>query len=147
MYFILKFVSKSVSIVNLFRYIHGKSGFATRCCHCPYILTLTEEEIETVCSVILGFMGAGHVSVRKVSCVFQPNTQVYVLCIPPEFSQSLVRPSCNHCAQWYKALCEIASLPEVDTVMAAIVGAAGLPPALAAAQAGKLCWLIRKLWS
>lgn len=35
-----------------------------------------------------------------------------------------------------EALRDIAAHPEVDAVMAAIVGAAGLPPALAAAQAG-----------
>jgi 1-deoxy-D-xylulose-5-phosphate reductoisomerase len=36
-----------------------------------------------------------------------------------------------------EALVQVASLPEVDAVMAAIVGAAGLPPTLAAARAGK----------
>jgi 1-deoxy-D-xylulose-5-phosphate reductoisomerase len=42
------------------------------------------------------------------------------------------------------ALCAIASAPEVDAVMAAIVGAAGLPPALAAAKAGKKVLLANK---
>jgi len=42
------------------------------------------------------------------------------------------------------ALSEIASSPEVDTVMAAIVGAAGLAPTLAAAQAGKRVLLANK---
>lgn len=42
------------------------------------------------------------------------------------------------------ALCQIASHPEVDYVMAAIVGAAGLKPALAAAQAGKRVLLANK---
>ncbi|WP_413438864.1 1-deoxy-D-xylulose-5-phosphate reductoisomerase [Sulfuriferula sp. GW1] len=42
------------------------------------------------------------------------------------------------------ALEQIAALPEVDTVMAAIVGAAGLRPALAAAQAGKRILLANK---
>src|SRR5688572_20131266 len=36
-----------------------------------------------------------------------------------------------------QALCELAAHPEVDAVMAAIVGAAGLPPCMAAARAGK----------
>lgn len=36
-----------------------------------------------------------------------------------------------------QALCELAAHPEVDSVMAAIVGAAGLAPCLAAAAAGK----------
>ena len=42
------------------------------------------------------------------------------------------------------ALCEMAAEPEVDSVMAAIVGAAGLPPCLAAAQAGKRLLLANK---
>jgi 1-deoxy-D-xylulose-5-phosphate reductoisomerase len=43
-----------------------------------------------------------------------------------------------------QALCEIASSPDTDTVMAAIVGAAGLAPALAAARAGKKVLLANK---
>jgi 1-deoxy-D-xylulose-5-phosphate reductoisomerase len=43
-----------------------------------------------------------------------------------------------------RALEHIASLPEVDSVMAAIVGAAGLRPALAAARAGKRVLLANK---
>jgi 1-deoxy-D-xylulose-5-phosphate reductoisomerase len=42
------------------------------------------------------------------------------------------------------ALCELAAHPEVDAVMAAIVGAAGLPPCLAAARAGKRLLLANK---
>lgn len=42
------------------------------------------------------------------------------------------------------ALVEMACHPDVDTVMAAIVGAAGLPPTLAAAQAGKRVLLANK---
>ncbi len=42
------------------------------------------------------------------------------------------------------ALETVATLPEVDTVMAAIVGAAGLPPTLAAARAGKRVLLANK---
>jgi 1-deoxy-D-xylulose-5-phosphate reductoisomerase len=43
-----------------------------------------------------------------------------------------------------QALCELASAPEVDSVMAAIVGAAGLAPCLAAARAGKRLLLANK---
>jgi 1-deoxy-D-xylulose-5-phosphate reductoisomerase len=43
-----------------------------------------------------------------------------------------------------EALSAVASDPEVDVVMAAIVGAAGLPSALAAARAGKLILLANK---
>ena len=42
------------------------------------------------------------------------------------------------------ALCELAAHPEVDAVMAAIVGAAGLAPCLAAASAGKRLLLANK---
>nr|Q47F86.1 RecName: Full=1-deoxy-D-xylulose 5-phosphate reductoisomerase; Short=DXP reductoisomerase; AltName: Full=1-deoxyxylulose-5-phosphate reductoisomerase; AltName: Full=2-C-methyl-D-erythritol 4-phosphate synthase [Dechloromonas aromatica RCB] len=43
-----------------------------------------------------------------------------------------------------EALIELSSLPEVDAVMAAIVGAAGLEPTLAAARAGKKVMLANK---
>ncbi len=43
-----------------------------------------------------------------------------------------------------EALCAVASLPEVDAVMAAIVGAAGLEPTLAAVRAGKKVLLANK---
>jgi 1-deoxy-D-xylulose-5-phosphate reductoisomerase len=43
-----------------------------------------------------------------------------------------------------QGLAEVATLPEADTVLAAIVGAAGLAPTLAAAQAGKRILLANK---
>jgi 1-deoxy-D-xylulose-5-phosphate reductoisomerase len=43
-----------------------------------------------------------------------------------------------------KGLCQVASDPEVDTVMAAIVGAAGLRPTLAAVEVGKKILLANK---
>ncbi|MEG5266678.1 1-deoxy-D-xylulose-5-phosphate reductoisomerase [Pseudomonas sp. JDS28PS106] len=43
-----------------------------------------------------------------------------------------------------KGLCEVASHPQVDAVMAAIVGAAGLRPTLAAVEAGKKVLLANK---
>jgi 1-deoxy-D-xylulose-5-phosphate reductoisomerase len=43
-----------------------------------------------------------------------------------------------------EALCQVAAAAEADTVMAAIVGAAGLPSALAAARAGKKILLANK---
>ena len=43
-----------------------------------------------------------------------------------------------------QALCDLAAHPEVDAVMAAIVGAAGLAPCLAAAHAGKNLLLANK---
>src|SRR5205823_2517303 len=41
-------------------------------------------------------------------------------------------------------LCAVAALPEADTIVAAIVGAAGLAPTLAAARAGKRILLANK---
>lgn len=43
-----------------------------------------------------------------------------------------------------QGLCEVAAAPEVDAVMAAIVGAAGLRPTLAAVEAGKKILLANK---
>ena len=43
-----------------------------------------------------------------------------------------------------QALCDLAAHPQVDTVMGAIVGAAGLAPCLAAAKAGKRLLLANK---
>ena len=43
-----------------------------------------------------------------------------------------------------EALERVASLPQVDSVMAAIVGSAGLRPSLAAAKAGKRILLANK---
>ncbi|CAD5367288.1 1-deoxy-D-xylulose 5-phosphate reductoisomerase [Rubrivivax sp. A210] len=43
-----------------------------------------------------------------------------------------------------EALCQMAAAPEVDAVMAAIVGAAGLPACMAAARAGKRLLLANK---
>lgn len=43
-----------------------------------------------------------------------------------------------------EGLCQVAAHPQVDAVMAAIVGAAGLPPTLAAVEAGKKVLLANK---
>ncbi len=43
-----------------------------------------------------------------------------------------------------QSLCDVSAAPEVDAVMAAIVGAAGLAPSLAAARAGKKLLLANK---
>ena len=48
------------------------------------------------------------------------------------------------CSRAAAGLAEVAALPEVDTVLAAIVGAAGLAPTLAAARAGKRILLANK---
>jgi 1-deoxy-D-xylulose-5-phosphate reductoisomerase len=60
--------------------------------------------------------------------------------------QQLLRPGSPETEVLYgvEGLCYIASAPEVDTVMAAIVGAAGLLPTLEAARAGKKVLLANK---
>ena len=50
----------------------------------------------------------------------------------------------RRCSAGAQGLCEVAALSEVDTVVAAIVGAAGLAPTLAAARAGKRILLANK---
>jgi len=57
----------------------------------------------------------------------------------------LVAAGCETDVFWGEAaLAEVAAHPQVDTVMAAIVGAAGLTPAVAAARAGKRILLANK---
>jgi 1-deoxy-D-xylulose-5-phosphate reductoisomerase len=51
---------------------------------------------------------------------------------------------CTEVLSGAEALCEVAAHPDVDVVMGAIVGAAGLPPCLAAARAGKRLLLANK---
>lgn len=51
---------------------------------------------------------------------------------------------CTEVEYGQEALCAVASSPDTDTVMAAIVGAAGLTPTLAAARAGKKILLANK---
>jgi 1-deoxy-D-xylulose-5-phosphate reductoisomerase len=63
----------------------------------------------------------------------------------PELNERLAKSGCTARVLAGKdALCEIASLPEVDHVVAAIVGAAGLESTLAAARAGKRLLLANK---
>ena len=63
-----------------------------------------------------------------------------------ELQQLLARENLNdiEILQGEAGLIEVASLPEVDVVMAAIVGAAGLLPTLAAVKAGKRVLLANK---
>jgi 1-deoxy-D-xylulose-5-phosphate reductoisomerase len=59
-----------------------------------------------------------------------------VCCVGPYRTQHAAR-STQHCLTGPEALVEIATLPEVDLVIVAVVGTAGLPPTLAALRAGK----------
>jgi len=74
---------------------------------------------------------------------------VYVVVLDAEAAETLRRQliqagSATEVLCGAEALEQVSSLPEVDAVMAAIVGAAGLKPALAAARAGKRVLLANK---
>jgi 1-deoxy-D-xylulose-5-phosphate reductoisomerase len=80
-------------------------------------------------------------------CVeFQP---VYAVlrdaCLAKQLALRLAAAGCTTSVEHGpEALVRMAELPDVDSVMAAIVGAAGLPPSLAAAIAGKRLLLANK---
>lgn len=63
-------------------------------------------------------------------------------CVPP--LTKALEGSGIHVTHGSEALVEIARRPDVDVVVAAVVGAAGLRPVLAAAEAGKLIALANK---
>ncbi len=95
------------------------------------------------------FALAGHTQVEKLAaqCVqFQPQYAVvadveHAAKLAQQLAASGCRTEVLHGAQ---ALVDVASAAEVSGVMAAIVGAAGLPSALAAAKAGKTIYLANK---
>ncbi len=96
---------------------------------------------------VFGLSAYQRVEVLVAQCLrFRPRVAV----LPTEASAAQVRAALAghglatevHCGA--RALCELAAAPEVDTVMAAIVGAAGLPPCMAAARAGKRLLLANK---
>ncbi len=75
---------------------------------------------------------------------FQPR---YAVVLEPDKAnalQTLLAGTATEVLAGMEALEFVCALPEVDTVMAAIVGAAGLRPALAAARAGKRVLLANK---
>lgn len=59
-------------------------------------------------------------------------------------SEAQTFPAPTRLASGAEALCELASLPEADTVLVALVGAAGLLPTIAAIRAGKTVVLANK---
>jgi 1-deoxy-D-xylulose-5-phosphate reductoisomerase len=77
---------------------------------------------------------------------FQPRYAVVAdAALAQKLSARLVAAKCASVVEWGpEALVRMAELPEVDTVMAAIVGAAGLKPTLAAVLAGKKILLANK---
>lgn len=95
------------------------------------------------------FALAGHTQTAKLAeqcAAFRPRYAVVAdAARADDLRTRLAAAGCDtevlHGAQ---ALVDVASAPEVDGVMAAIVGAAGLPPTLAAARAGKTIYLANK---
>jgi 1-deoxy-D-xylulose-5-phosphate reductoisomerase len=87
-----------------------------------------------------------HEGLAAQCLAFRP---VYAVMAQPEAATALrLRLAEAGCAtevlEGADALAQVAALPEVDAVMAAIVGAAGLLPTLAAARAGKRVLLANK---
>jgi 1-deoxy-D-xylulose-5-phosphate reductoisomerase len=86
------------------------------------------------------------VAAMQAQClVFRPRYAVMVDEAAAEALRGLLPAACGtEVLQGETGLSHIVTAPEVDTVMAAIVGAAGLPSALAAARAGKTVLLANK---
>ncbi len=77
---------------------------------------------------------------------FKPQVAVVGSADSAKKLQALLDAQGSHTQVTYgeAALCDVASAPECDSVMAAIVGGAGLAPTLAAARAGKRVLLANK---
>lgn len=96
---------------------------------------------------VFALTASSQVDALLAQCVrFSPR---YAVMADPQHAQALAqavvaRGLAVHVLSGAQALCEVSAHPEVDVVMAAIVGAAGLAPSLAAAQAGKKLLLANK---
>ena len=77
---------------------------------------------------------------------FQPRYAVMLEAASAEWLQTEIRAAglATEVLSGVESLEKVASLPDVDTVMAAIVGAAGIRPTFAAAGAGKKVLLANK---
>ena len=96
---------------------------------------------------IFALTGQTRIDVLAEQCAqFQPEVAVVVDADAAERLQKLIRDRGLKTSVVYgeQALCDVASAEACDTVMAAIVGAAGLGPSLAAAKAGKKLLLANK---
>lgn len=96
---------------------------------------------------VVALTGAQQVDLMWAQCQqFKPRYVVMAHEAPARVLQDKIRAECLpvQVRSGAAALDEVASLPEVDAVMAAIVGAAGLSPCLAAARAGKRLLLANK---
>jgi 1-deoxy-D-xylulose-5-phosphate reductoisomerase len=96
---------------------------------------------------IFALTGQTRIDVLAEQCAqFHPEVAVVLDADAAERLQKLIRDRGLKTNVVYgeQALCEVASADACDTVMAAIVGAAGLGPSLAAARAGKKLLLANK---
>jgi 1-deoxy-D-xylulose-5-phosphate reductoisomerase len=96
---------------------------------------------------IFALTGQTRIDVLAEQCAqFHPEVAVVVDADAAERLQKLIRDRGLKTTVVYgeQALCDVASADACDTVMAAIVGAAGLGPSLAAAKAGKKLLLANK---
>jgi len=96
---------------------------------------------------IFALTGQTRIDVLAEQCAqFHPEVAVVVEADAAAHLQKLIRNRGLKTNVVYgeQALCEVASAEACDTVMAAIVGAAGLGPSLAAARAGKKLLLANK---
>ncbi len=96
---------------------------------------------------IFALTGQTRIDVLAEQCAqFHPEVAVVVEADAAARLQQLIRDRGLKTTVVYgeQALCEVASAEACDTVMAAIVGAAGLGPSLAAARAGKKLLLANK---
>ena len=98
------------------------------------------------CFAVYGLAAHSSVQALLAQCLaFRPRYAVMMDEAAAESLRAKLPPdSETEVLQGEAGLQHIASAPQVDTVMAAIVGAAGLPSALAAAQAGKTLLLANK---
>lgn len=95
------------------------------------------------------FALAGHKQVQKLAAQCERFKPQYAVVADAEHAaalEQLLEPADCRTEVLYgaQALADVASAAEVDGVMAAVVGAAGLPSALAAARAGKTVYLANK---
>ena len=96
---------------------------------------------------VFALTGQTRVEVLAAQCVqFQPEVAVVGDAAAASQLQALIKSHGlnTEILHGEQALCEVASAASCDTVMAAIVGAAGLRPSLAAAHAGKKLLLANK---
>ena len=94
---------------------------------------------------VLALTGQNQIDKLAAQCrQFQPRYAVVLDADKAKALQGLLVGSPTEVLYGMDALEFVSALPEVDSVMAAIVGAAGLRPALAAARAGKRVLLANK---